>query len=57
MSGISGLYGDGPYTVFVPVEENNNISIVSAAAAAFSCDINVSSLTLNVCHPTLAVSL
>lgn len=55
MSGISGLYGDGPYTVFVPVEENNNISIVSAAAAAFSCD--VSSLTLNVCHPTLAVSL
>lgn len=57
MSGISGLYGDGPYTVFVPVEENNNISIVSAAAAAFLCDINVSSLTLNVCHPTLAVSL
>uniref|UniRef100_I3IVA2 Stabilin 1 n=1 Tax=Oreochromis niloticus TaxID=8128 RepID=I3IVA2_ORENI len=27
---ISGLYGDGPYTVFVPVEENNSISIVSA---------------------------
>lgn len=29
MSGISGLYGDGPYTVFVPVEENNSISIVN----------------------------
>uniref|UniRef100_A0A3Q4HAZ7 Stabilin 1 n=1 Tax=Neolamprologus brichardi TaxID=32507 RepID=A0A3Q4HAZ7_NEOBR len=36
------LYGDGPYTVFVPVEENNNISIVSAdlvRSHIVSCEI------------------
>ncbi|XP_030584921.1 stabilin-1 [Archocentrus centrarchus] len=28
ISDSSGLYGDGPYTVFVPVEENNNFSTI-----------------------------
>lgn len=29
LSGIRSLYGDGPYTVFVPLEETNNLTTVT----------------------------